>query len=679
VRLLVLCIVASVWGMSVSARANVVCAGEAYPDGDVITGVVFDTPECGSAAQFTTTHPPDDGRTTDVCLPSPIPPGFVIVPNFGHLASATCFNTLGTPELYRRIRVPPSTTSGIDACDGSLEGPTLVRVAEHASMSGCANRGAEAGTGKGWHVALPRTSGATSVCFGSNVPPDYVIVARNPANQTCDTGGSGFDVMLPKPTGSTTVCSGTPVPDGYTFNSISNSKTHCGFDGLAGPGFDIFLAADGDTVCTQNPPAGFVITAQAAVAPTQCAGQPGYFLSSLPTPGHSLQACDLGAPAAGVLLTARGARLGCPLSKGRSYFTPDGNGPYGVCTDSFIPDGFVITSRTTNAFCGPNGTSGRGMALQVPSATGATVLCATSDPIEGPVSPIPLGFAITSGLFAQTACGGAPGYTVSALSDNGDQVVCSLNIPSDFVVTAAYTPEPRCSGSPLSPQLGYRVARPAQDGSPTAACDITPLPANFVITGRGGATFCSGAGNNHEYSIRLPSGTSSDAALSVCSGSHVPAGYIISAHPSFVQGCSVTGGSGPGFAIKVPLETGDTACADSPIPANFVITANNVTSQSCGGPGRAIKIPSPTGNTVVCANSPIPDGFHTTGSVTSATCGSGGALNLAPSPTGLDPTPFVDPEPPVSGPPTFPQPQCSTTSPGGGLLNGAAKNTALCP
>jgi|GEM_PF-6163934 len=613
---------------SQDSAALPICADE-YPQysniGYIVINIEFDsTCPAGGNRKYTIIEARSSSYS-DVCQQSDIPTGYVITGKGRHSNCAT---------IGEGVTVDIKTVSGsvMDVCDGSpIPGGWVVSRVQQTSAC---NSGITLGTGPGYRIIIPDGS-SNYICqiSGTSIPAGWVITKRDlHADCAISSSTSGARTQIRTPSNNLNVCDGSTLPTGYVFNSYNSSTSGCGYGGVtSGPGWKILEVTGTSSirVCNTTEP-------------------------YLPT---------------GWVIIEKKNYIQCDNKVGATIIKPT-SGSYWVCDGSPLPAGFVITARANNLNqCEYiTGASRRGQQIELP--TSRTLVCLGS--------PVPEGWAFTaSGQYAQCNedIGTGVGYWIEPIPSEG-AVVCwgpGLQIPTGMVITAIDTYS-QCNNS----IGGYTLKTPATGGVSTDVCQGSPIPDGFIISGyKNSYPLC---GNTElGFTIREPDTVGSSTA---CLGSPIPLGYVVSAVSSYQQ-CSGALSS-QGFTIILPDGEGPfTVCHTTSVPQGMVIIAEGVASQcsvTSSGTGFTIVFPKPKGLTIVCNTSPLPAGYVVEGAASAPNCTGGGGRSIRPLVALIDPDEFINPEVDVV-PGSVPAVSydCSNVTPQGGVLAGAAANSAQCP
>jgi len=292
---------------------------------------------------------------------------------------------------------------------------------------------------------------------------------------------------------------------------------------------------------------------------------------------------------------------GCSGSRWRIEKAVNAN--YTMCAGSSLPAGYIIYEEVaSHSNCG-------GPASKITSNFGNVVTVCGSDE-----SVVPSGYVVIGRESSNTSnCGGAPAYTVMAISAiNSDVTICDgpwgLVIPSGMVIIGISSNYPSCGG-----QSGYRITNLVSGTSmPVCAPLNIPqgyLPQGYAITARENTSSCgvyttgwrvrsvsSGITACHDSAFTMPNGWGFTAS-----------GQYSACHPS--ASLSDAG------AVIAPINAGSYICANSPMPDGWVITEMAGNLQQCesvGGIAYSVSPPDPDNSMHICFNptfAPIPVGY----------------------------------------------------------------------
>lgn len=232
-----------------SGDSQFICNGSDIPEGWAVTEEGTH-PNCsGSLGSFyaNISRLTGDGPYT-ICSTSNIPDGFVINKL---VDSWTCSTT-----AWSVLR--PNPTPGVKTvvCNQHTDDlPTGFAIVKRGSYPQC---NAGSGSGPGFEITKPFTTGVTSVCQGTPLPSGYAFTRLNLSNPNCGSGNQGAEITILDGPGPYTVCSTEGVPDSYSVTRIVNTP-YCSFD----QGFEIVQpSTSGVTaICSgSNVPEGMIVT-----------------------------------------------------------------------------------------------------------------------------------------------------------------------------------------------------------------------------------------------------------------------------------------------------------------------------------------------------------------------------------------------------------------------------------
>jgi len=560
-----------------------------------------------------------------------------------------------------------------------------------------------------------------TVCAGSSISQGWIIVERIPEDLNCGSGTStGVSYVIVKATASSypVVCDSTEfaIPEGYVITSRYDHADCAYGPGInTGPTKSIQLPSlDSLWVCEGSKPSADYVYTNYEPSYANCDYRPAWLLSKLQGTGP-LIACNfhsVGLPPNWIITELK--------------FYPQCNGSLGAtvklgqnndfaCEYSLLPDGAVITEKTTLSACAA-GPSYSQNAYKIYFPDESTY----NSPIFICLGPdIPIGWAFsqtgTSSLCNYSSGTGASGsiQPLSTLTQGSWVCVGSgFVVPTGWIITVvdntyqcntastvSYFIEPARNGHACSPSMvpeGYVITQwpdpnlgvCEQNASfyiyeltgedIVTACVGSPIPEGYGFTNVRTVSGCNGpaAGMGFDVHVLNPAGDT------VCSGSPIPPEYVVTSafHSS---ACDTL--DGVAYNIEIPSKDGQTlACITlSPVPADMVIVSQTQSS-TCSANGtlvNAAMIAYPADQLYICSGTNIPFGFIAEGpQVPNSNCAAGYAILLIEIPFAKDPVEFINEENDVV-PGAVPgvNYDCTNAVPFAGILNGASKNQASCP
>lgn len=579
---------------------------------------------CDNAFDWAFIEEPRSSGITQICDDSPIPSGYVVTDNK--------LRATGDCRIRMEIQKPRASTSITTKCQTPAHPVPPGYVIREIRLNSNCKFNTQTHFREG--ISLPNTSGETSVCQGTAVPPGF---AFSSTTSTANCGDAGGFTIGPVSSGRGQLCASTDsdVPDGYVISEISPTGSCSGFyksTVVVAPSSSGATAACQLTLGSYIVPEGFVISSKTTGA--RCDGAAGYAVE-VPDPSGQL-----------------------------------------VCAESPIPEGWAVTEELDHPNCADFG-SGSAMVIKPFGDGGSTIYYICQH------ATVPEGFVKTK-KFETSSCSSGIGWQIVEPNESPGHatVVCNTpfeQVPPGFVVTERS--EYVACEAPFGAAQGFLISKPALSGQ-TLSCnasvfgDDALVPSGFVVNERGFYSNCAvGLGDTAPgVMIELPSG---NGPITACPGSEIPPGYIITED----SGTQCT------MIIEVPSAQGESfACRRGPIPEGYVIRSI-VTSSKCDfDEGMTISLPNPNGRTLVCAGSPIPPGFvrATYGADDYVQCDGPGFLVIpdgsgqAGGTAGIAPNIFIDAEPNVQSKPAGPSVLCQADSLDGGVLRTAFKNSAGC-
>ena len=411
------------WNIRIPSAANtLVCVPSPVPDGWVHTTDLQSFTACAPGASTGTgfrISPITDGGVT--CSLTGIPLGFVIE---DIKPSSVCGGT-GYTVADLSIR-----TGDTYAClINSVPPPPTHIVVEADNYSRCA----ESGTGFGHKVALPVASGDWACRHpAAPVPSNFIVDQIDTNFGPCGAGASGGladHILIPTPGNSYTVCGNSPVPTGF-FYTGSGIKTQCNNSF----GYDIGPAVPGAVACDPAQiPQQFVIVSISGPGQGLCSGN--NYTIALPTTGGAVtNACYLSNTPSGFVWVGRTNFTACDAVVGLDYRMAEPDPTVGIntniCQGSPIPSGFVYTGYLSVGAC--EGSTAADATISVPDPNGSTVICNTAN--------LPSGFVITSiDFYGQ--CGSTAGAVIGYPNATGQTLICDPSVPPpgyEVVQTGSY-------------------------------------------------------------------------------------------------------------------------------------------------------------------------------------------------------------------------------------------------
>ncbi len=616
------------------------------------------------------------GTTEYVCKPSTannVPSPYAITEFSGTYNSCTSSN-ISNGDGYK-VQKLTSTSSTYTVCSYSPVPDGYVEI--QTGITGGTPCNSQLGSTQQKKVKMPSTTPGTktTICSGSSVPAGFVVteVGKYSACKTSNTtSGPGKKITIPNPHSTTTVCGNATVPPGFAYFSVGN-YSQCSSTGSA-PGFKIGpVSGSSATICGNSDshvPPGYVVT---AVSSSSYCGNYKSLTIKKPSTSSTTKACQiqLGAPnvPSGFVVVA-GQDNGCGTNyDSYNVKVPSGSSEF-ICSGSPVPSGWSITSQATSSAC--SGFAGNASAVIKPlGGDGPYNICKNQ--------PIPDGFVINEITNVWT-CGNGSWKIVRPSEVAGNKTtVCAMtagSVPAGFVITDVdqYT---NCS-YPSGAKSGFRITKPYTNRT-THACHGSVVPDGFAIISSGTLSAC-GEGSASGPSIEL--GPLAGAGpFRICTHT-APAGYVVTA-----VGSSTVCTGGTAYTIQQPSSSGTFMCAGGNIPTGFVVTKIQASTACDTYTNTAWYIEHPSSNgqaILVCNLSPIPPGFALAsyGARDSHSCAVSGAgaakYIISLNDQAAVPTEFIRTESNVTQPPAAPPVLCDVSNTDGGLLQGAAYNPQGC-
>jgi len=282
-----------------------------------------------------------------------------------------------------------------------------------------------------------------------------------------------------------------------------------------------------------------------------------------------------------------------------------------ACNNSVIPDGFITTAEGYKGDC-DRGVSNEGpyKVIKYPADT-LTYSEVCSD------SYIPNNWVITA-KDRSAVCGSFPKMLIEKAVDSSYYICSGSPVPPGYLIVNQGSGFSRCK--PNSSYAGnyWRISLNLYSGMTVCDSQHFSIPANYVITKRKYYSGCKSFGSGPAMELTHISDISSSTPI--CNGPYgkiIPNGYIVREEGNYSQ-CNKDVGTAPGYKISLPTN-GDIVCDGSPLPANFVITRKDNYSQCNNGPGWQISTVS--AGLTVCSPSPVPAGWGFYGSGMYGQCG----------------------------------------------------------
>lgn len=561
-----------------------------------------------------------------VCNISPIPEGYVVYRTEGNYQtddSSTCTDSL-YDDGYNLIKIPSNNYSNkTTKCEYPNHPiPNGFVIREKASLSQCG--------GAAQKISVPNPNATMTVCSGSKIPPGFAYTDVYD-DSLCAVNGSGPAFDIGQVSGSqATICGNSlqHVPSGYVVAAI-NPYIDCaeGYDSLS----IAMPISSGSYACKLNEldeysvPEGYVIDSLENNV-ISCGGHTRYHIK---VPSGSQQfVCEESTVPSGWGVTATYSNNPTCAGKPAATIEPlGGDGPYTICANDSVPEGYVIRKLITAWTC-KNTVDEHALEIVRPNQTPGTetTVCAMG------FDEIPMGFII---------------------SEQKEYGNCTRNTGSTFP--------------------GFRITRPFVDRK-TIICTVSTIPTGFGIELlRNDYSDCS---LNKAYEINLISGP---GPLTVCDAEAIPPGYVVTQIQQNSDYCGFVGG----YVIEQPdFSNGTTVCAATELPEGVVIKELVSTDACPFDQGWKVAYPNSNGSTIVCLSSPIPQGFIKTsyGEKGYGQCSYGndtgpGFVIIPISSGGVVPSPFVNTEPNIDSPPDSPSLTCSSGTINGGLIGTASINT----
>ncbi|MEJ1389541.1 MAG: hypothetical protein RPU34_01375 [Candidatus Sedimenticola sp. (ex Thyasira tokunagai)] len=417
------------------------------------------------SVKFNLRRPSTGGSTTNACLQSVIPSGFITMgtgttpscdqdggtgPNgtyyiIRYLSDSLTFATVCHDNMPQSTVPPGWVVTGISSsysCGGSY--PTMsIRKATESSYFVCDNTTTPPGyvitggttrnysgcnNGPAYRITRNIQSGM-QVCDSLDfvLPAGYVITGRG-SNPGCSYGGITLTSL--NSISSTLICdslSGINIPDGYMPVERGN-YINCAEGSATGPGTQIEKMSSSMSVCSlpilpEFPalPTGYVISG--ITNTLSCAGGNTWQISNTLAPGQV------------------------------------------VCYPSSVPQGWVYESSGLHSQCAPGSGKGYGYMVVAALASGSF---ACSD------SPIPSGW-VSTGDYNATGCIDGIARSISIPNQSGSTDICyPSEVPDGFVLVAMKSDTSTCTGRKT-------ISKPSQTGA-TFICPTSPIPDQYAVT-----------------------------------------------------------------------------------------------------------------------------------------------------------------------------------------------------
>lgn len=355
-----------------------------------------------------------------------------VITGYSTTTPSACPYPYNTIPSY--ITVLPSTTATTNICIESTIPTGFVVVEKSRTMTGCKQKTGYNNLITGYVIKALTAFGTNDVvmCNVGNIPLGYKQISTY-SGPYCNSEYGYYNsvttvvIRRDMPAGAYAICGDSPTPSGAV---LVGNGTPCAFQ--TQPTKYVKTASSVETVCVNSPiPSGFVLTEKIQNAVLNCSEKgfiptyPGYGLTvyaykiqSIASYGNNnITACKDGAVPAGYLLVGLSQTNACvvngaaPENMGntRTYAKPlpivdVRNTPENtVCVGSALPANYVISGRLSVSQCNSTTTSGyNAMKIrQLPGLGyyGTTNVC--------DISPIPSTTQII-GKFYSTTCGVNP-------------------------------------------------------------------------------------------------------------------------------------------------------------------------------------------------------------------------------------------------------------------------------
>jgi hypothetical protein len=146
-------------------------------------------------------------------------------------------------------------------------------------------------------------------------------------------------------------------------------------------------------------------------------------------------------------------------------------------------------------------------------------------------------------------------------------------VPAIAIVVLAIS---ACDRTPTSSDTARRPDRPSMATNVSTVCMSAYEPTGYVILSYSTSFSCGSSGGFYNYpnakTIGLPA-----SPETVCTGSSVPSGWVITAYGGYTSSCdpyaNSTGLPRDRMTIKIPGAS-ETVCDSSPVPSNYQIGAS---------------------------------------------------------------------------------------------------------
>jgi hypothetical protein len=536
---------------------------------------------CSGNVRLMLEYPSSSETVCYPSVPSNIPNGFVVYQVSSNYSNCNAGSFTSGYKIKR-----PGTSERV--CQLTFDIPTgYIITSTGINTSVC-------GVVKAMDIRVPNSSPGTNN-WDCQIPihaiPDGFVTTSYKSISACNTGVAQ-SIQVPRNDRTTTVCDGSPIPAGFAFFGAGN-YSGCSTTGSSGPGYKIGpVTTTTATICANSIshiPAGYIATSISSVG--NCAGSyrqmnirkvtdnshvgcsiggqyirpngyvitqitknvsscNGGFSYKISKPADNLRICQVTSSLpAGWVVTSTGTSSSCDLSGSTASAVINrvtGNGPYFICANTTVPNGYVINGISRLWHCA--GSTNNGWSIVRPNENRGTETNVCSQFLE---TNLPEGFVITRRQNFATC----NGYSITKPLLSGNTQICYLSkIPIGYgVVSQGFYSQ--CG------ETGGSTIAPIQGEGPFAICSGTPIPSGYVVTN-----------NTDEYracgfdlgrTIRIPG----DGPTGVCEGSPIPSGYIIS---SFDNNGNC--GFDRGWIIELPGLLGRSfMCSQSsaPIPTGY--------------------------------------------------------------------------------------------------------------
>lgn len=388
--------------------------GEVIPDGLIITGKdnytqCYGGPGAGTGLGFIVSPPNPTGSI--VCEPSAVPSGYVIIEK--DIYPQCGVNTLSGPGF--KIRTP---YSGLIVCWPSPI-PEGWGTTESGQYPQCG-----AGTATGWGYKIAPISSGSVICDISLIPQDWVITAVATYPQ-CGGGGIGYAIQPPNSSGETDICYPSKMPAGYAKVQVKISYSQCGTFGgwtIAKP------ASSGETfICGDSPiPPLYVVTRIVTTSICGSIVNTGYYISQLTGDGPFILCNNTAVPNGFVIIAGADSYAHCGGIGGVTIIIPNATGTTDICSWSPFPSGYVVVELLSRTVCKTVTTTNLAYRIQYPNSSGFTTICNVT------TVPIPSGYFVNStGTASQ--CNPLTSSVISTQYNEPEPPPITPIVPTEFV------------------------------------------------------------------------------------------------------------------------------------------------------------------------------------------------------------------------------------------------------